>query len=148
MPGNIRLIALVHARHGRLPWAKLFEPAIRLARNGFAITTRMRNALASEPDLAGMSEWGRTHFYDGNGQPKAVGTILTNPELGDFLERLAERGPDYFYTGPTAEAIVRTVRSARINPSPMTAGDLATYEAKERQPVCGMYRQYRICGMP
>jgi gamma-glutamyltranspeptidase/glutathione hydrolase len=147
VPGNIRLMALVHGKHGKLPWAKLFEPAIRLAREGFAITPRMQRALASEPGLAGMSEWGRGHFYDGNGQPKAVGTILTNPDLADFLERLAARGPDYFYTGPSAEAVVRTVRGARVNPSPMTAGDLATYEAKERQPVCGMYRRYRICGM-
>jgi gamma-glutamyltranspeptidase/glutathione hydrolase len=147
VPGNIRLMALVHERHGRLPWAKLFEPAIRLARDGFAITARMRGALANEPELAGMSAWGRGHFYGADGQPKPVGTILTNPELAEFLGRLAARGPDYFYTGPSAEAIVRTVRGAARNPSPMVAGDLASYEAKERPPVCGMYRQYRICGM-
>jgi gamma-glutamyltranspeptidase/glutathione hydrolase len=147
VPGNIRLMALVHAKHGRLRWAQLFEPAIRLARDGFAITPRMQRALASEPELAGMSLWGRAQYYDGNGQPKAVGTILTNPELAAFLERLAARGPDYFYVGPSAEAIVRTVRGAQLNPSPMVAGDLATYQAKERQPVCGMYRRYRICGM-
>jgi gamma-glutamyltranspeptidase/glutathione hydrolase len=94
-----------------------------------------------------MSDWGRSHFFAADGQPRPVGTLLTNPDLAQFLERIAARGPDYFYVGPSAEAIVRTVRSAARNPSPMAAGDLASYEAKERPPVCGMYREYRICGM-
>jgi gamma-glutamyltranspeptidase/glutathione hydrolase len=147
VPGNIRLMALVHERHGRLPWAKLFEPAIRLAEGGFAITPRMRGALANNREQATLSPWGRAHFFAADGEPRPVGTILTNPELARFLRQLAARGPDSFYVGPAAEAIVRTVRAAPRNPSSMAAGDLATYEAKERPPVCGTYRGYRICGM-
>lgn len=147
VPGNIRMMALAHGRHGKLAWSRLFEPAIRLARDGFAITPRMRRALANEAELAGLSPWGKAQFFGPDGQPKPVGTLLRNPELAQFLERLAERGPDYFYVGPSAETIVRTVRGAARNPSLMVAGDLASYEAKERPPVCGLYRRYRICGM-
>ena len=147
VPGNIRLMALAHGRHGRMPWAKLFEPAIRLARDGFALTPRMRNAIGNNRELSGMTAWGRGHLFGPDGEPKAVGTVLRNPELAQLLEQVATRGPDYFYVGPAAEALVRTVRAAARNPSQMVAGDLAAYEAKERPPVCATYRRYRICGM-
>ena len=147
VPGNIRLMALVHSKHGKLPWPKLFEPAIRLARDGFAITPRMQRSLAGNSDLAASTPWGRNQFYQANGEPKAVGTTLRNPELARFLETLAERGPDWFYTGPPAQNLVRTVTTAANNPSPMTLGDLASYDAKEREVPCGTYRGHRICGM-
>jgi gamma-glutamyltranspeptidase/glutathione hydrolase len=147
VPGNIRLMALVHARHGKIAWAKLFGPAIALARDGFAITPRMRGALASASDLGASTAWARAQFYDAAGQPKPVGTLVRNPALAAFLQTIAARGPDQFYTGASADAIVRTVRSAPRNPSAMTTGDLASYDAKQRPPVCGMYRAYRICGM-
>jgi gamma-glutamyltranspeptidase/glutathione hydrolase len=147
VPGNIRLMALAHERHGSLPWAKLFEPAIRLARDGFALTPRGRNAIANNRDLAGLSAWGRSNLFGPDGEPKAVGTVMRNPELAQLLENVASRGPDYFYVGPAAEALVRTVRGAPRNPSAMVTGDLAAYEAKERPPVCAPYRGYRICGM-
>jgi gamma-glutamyltranspeptidase/glutathione hydrolase len=147
VPGNLRLIELAHRRHGRLAWARLFQPAIRLARDGFAITPRLYRALALEGSLAGFSPWGRQQFYQADGTPKPVGTILRNPELAALLTRIARRGPEAFYTGPDAEALVRTVRNASRNPSIMTRDDLATYRARERQPVCGRYRVYRICGM-
>jgi gamma-glutamyltranspeptidase / glutathione hydrolase len=147
VPGNIRLIELAHARHGRLAWARLFAPAIRLARDGFAITPRLYRMLAQPNSLAGLSAWGRGRFYEANGQPRPVGTVIRNPELAAFLERLAARGPEHFYTGAAAAELVRTVRTSERNPSPMAAADLATYQAHARAPVCGRYRGYRICGM-
>ena len=147
VPGNIRLMALAHQRHGKLPWARLFDPAIRLARDGFAITPRFQASLANNKGLAAMTPWARAAFYDATGAPKAVGTIVRNPELATFLEQLGARGADWFYTGPNASALVETVNRTMRNPSQMTTGDLARYEAKPRDPVCGRYRQYRICGM-
>jgi len=147
VPGNMRLMELAHARHGRLAWARLFAPAIRLARDGFAISPRLYRILAQPGSLAGFSPWGRGRFYGADGQPRPVGTVIRNPELGAFLERLAARGPEHFYTGAAAAELVRTVRSSERNPSSMTADDLATYQAHERAPVCGRYRGYRICGM-
>lgn len=147
VPGNVRLMAVAHARYGRVPWASLFGPAIRLARNGFAVTSRMHRFLVEYKQLAALSEAGRSLYYMPDGSPKPVGTIIRNPALADYLDQLAGRGPDSFYVGPNAQAIVANVNGSSRNPSQMTTGDLASYEAKQRPPVCGVYRDHRICGM-
>jgi gamma-glutamyltranspeptidase/glutathione hydrolase len=147
VPGNFRLMELAHARHGKLPWARLFEPAIRLARDGFMITPRLHQALRNNESLVKLTAWGRDTYYGADGQPLAVGTSVRNPELARLLEAVAARGPDYYYNGPPAQALVRAVTTAPRNPSDMTTGDVATYDAKEREPVCGVYRNHRICGM-
>ena len=147
VPGNIRMFELAHAKHGKLPWARLFAPAIRLARDGFAISPRMRDMLGGRTSAAALTPWARERFFDAGGQPKAVGTVIRNPELAALLEGVATRGPDWFYTGPPAQNLVRTVRAAAKNPSAMTLGDLASYDAKQRDVPCGEYRGHRICGM-
>jgi gamma-glutamyltranspeptidase/glutathione hydrolase len=147
VPGNIRMMALAHEKHGKLPWARLFGPAIRLARDGYAVTPRLNRALSSVKDLAASTAWGRSTFYAADGQAKPVGAVIKNPEFAALLESVAARGPEWFYTGPNADALVRTVNNAARNPSKMVKGDLAAYDAKQRDPVCGMYRQYKICGM-
>ncbi len=151
VPGNVRMMALAHARHGKLPWAVLFEPAIRLARDGFAVTPRLNHALARGDDegssLAASTAAARALYFDRSGQPLAVGTIVRNPAFAALLAQLAARGPDSFYVGPNAQAIVVAVNGSARNPSPMTLGDIASYAAKPRAPVCGNYRGHRICGM-
>jgi gamma-glutamyltranspeptidase / glutathione hydrolase len=147
VPGNIRMWAMAHRLHGKLPWAKLFEPSIRLARDGFVITPRMHEFLISRGRGAGYSPWGRRFFFDAKGNPKPAGTLLRNPELAATLEAVARRGADSFYVGPNADALVATVRNAAKNPSQMTRGDLASYDAKPRPVFCGTYRRHRVCGM-
>jgi len=147
VPGNVRLIETAHERHGRLPWARLFQPAIRLARDGFTISPRLFGMLSRYPGTGALSPGGRALFYGPDGQPKPAGTLVRNPELAAFLEALAARGPEHFYTGAAAGALARTVRDAPRNPSPMTRDDISTYRAHERPPLCGRYRGYRICGM-
>jgi gamma-glutamyltranspeptidase/glutathione hydrolase len=146
VPGNLRLAELAHRRHGRLPWAQLFAPAIRLARDGFQITPRLHRALAAEGSLGRFSPGGRALFYQANGEPHPIGTQVRNPELARLLEKIAARGPDYFYVGPAAQELVRTVRS-HANAGQMSEGDLASYSATDRPAQCGRYRGYRICGM-
>ncbi|HET7575526.1 MAG TPA: gamma-glutamyltransferase [Sphingomicrobium sp.] len=147
VPGNLRMMALAHREHGKLPWAALFQPAIKLARDGFKITPRLYNSLLKYPATGALSAEARAIFYQADGQPKPVGTLVRNPDFATFLEQLAKRGPDSFYVGPNAQAIAAAVSGAPHNPAPMTTGDIASYEAKERPPVCGTYRVYRICGM-
>ena len=147
VPGNIRMMALAHQRFGKLAWAALFQPAIKLARDGFKVTPRLFNALSKYPTTGALSAEARAIFYSADGQPKPVGTLVKNPALANFLEKLARIGPDSFYVGPNAQAIAATVSKAQHNPAPMTAGDVSSYEAKPRSPVCGAYRGYRICGM-
>src|SRR5690348_6561452 len=147
VPGNLRMMALAHQRYGKVKWAALFQPAIKLARDGFKVTPRLYNSLLKYPATGALSAEARAIFYQADGQPKPVGTTIRNPAFGAFLDKLARLGPDSFYVGPNAQAIAATVSRAPHNPAPMTTGDIASYEAKPRAPVCGTYRQYRICGM-
>jgi gamma-glutamyltranspeptidase/glutathione hydrolase len=147
VPGNVRMMGQAHQRYGKLPWAQLFQPAIRLARDGFRITPRLHNSLLKYPATGALSAEARGLFYGADGQPKPVGTLVRNSALAAFLENLAKLGPDSFYVGPNGQAIVATVSRAPHNPAPMTTGDIASYEAKPKAPVCGNYRVYRICGM-
>ena len=147
VPGNLRMMALAHKRYGKLPWAALFQPAIRLARDGFKITPRLYNALNQFRRTGAMSPEARVLFYGADGNPLPVGTLVKNPTFAAFLEGIAARGADSFYVGPNAQAIVATVNGSPLHPSQMTTGDIASYDAEPRSPVCGTYRGYRICGM-
>ena len=147
VPGNIRMMALAHQRYGKLPWADLFQPAIRLARYGFKITPRLYQMLDKYRETGALSAEGREIFYGTDGNPLPVGTLVKNLAFARFLDGIATRGPDSFYVGPNAQAIVATVNASPRNSSQMAPGDIATYEAKPRMSVCGTYRGYRICGM-
>jgi gamma-glutamyltranspeptidase/glutathione hydrolase len=147
VPGNLRMMALAHSRFGKLPWAALFQPAIKLARDGFVMTPRMNRALSSSQETGAMSAEARALYYAPDGNPLPTGTLIRNPALAKLLTDVAARGADSFYVGPNAQAIVATVNGSPRNPSRMAAGDIATYDAKTRNPVCGIYRGYRICGM-
>lgn len=145
VPGLVRGLELAHKARGRLAWPRLFEPAIRIAKNGFSVSPRL-NGLLGWYGAARFSAAARAHYFDGSGSPRAVGHLLKSPELAATLERIATGGADAFYAGPVAEAIVAAVNEA----SPaggMTLGDVARYEALERAPVCAGYRGRRVCGM-
>ncbi len=153
VPGIVRLMEAVHHDYGKLPWAKLFEPAIKLAENGFPVSPRLhwwldsaKDFLSSSPDLA-------AHFYKPDGSPLQVGETLKSPELAKTLHDIAEHGAAAFYAGPLAEEIVRKVNqgmgvAGRPNPGAMTLDDLKNYQAIKREAVCGTYRRYEICGAP
>lgn len=147
VPGNVRMMALAHAEHGRLPWKSLFGPAIRLARDGFILSPRGARMLAAYARVGAMTAEARAIYYQPDGSAKPVGSRIVNPALAAYLEQLAEQGADSFYVGPNARAIAAAVSNAARNPAPMTTGDIAAYDARERNPVCGTYRGYRICGM-
>lgn len=146
VPGTIAMLALAHQKYGRLPWARLFEPAIRLAEQGVPVTRKLANLLRGHPEIAAMPDIKRT-FSRPDGSLVEAGDILRNPELAAALRQIARNGPQGFYTGAIAEAIVDKVQHAPINPGGMQLGDLANYRAVERAPVCGRYRVYRICSM-
>ncbi|MBB3859931.1 gamma-glutamyltranspeptidase/glutathione hydrolase [Novosphingobium hassiacum] len=147
VPGNLRLAALAHNKHGKLAWRTLFQPAIRLARDGFAITPRMFASLGYATRTAAFDPAGRALFYGADGKPLPAGTLVKNPALAATFEMIAARGADAFYTGTNAETIAAKVGTAPFNPAPMTTADIAAYKAIERPPVCAPYRQYRVCGM-
>jgi gamma-glutamyltranspeptidase/glutathione hydrolase len=146
VPGNIRLMARAHQRWGKLPWAKLFDPAIRLAGEGFAISH------ATAIYLQGGEEFWRPFvdaqaLYWKDGRPLKEGDIARNPALAATLRTIAAQGPDAFYTGTIAEQISNAVATAPVNAATISLADLATYETKDRPAVCKQYRKYKVCGM-
>jgi gamma-glutamyltranspeptidase/glutathione hydrolase len=146
IPGVVAMLDLAHKKYGKLPWAKLFQPAIELAEKGFAVPHKLATTLKQYPQLAQMPDIKR-FFYHPDGTPYAEGEILKNPELAASLRLIAAEGPKGFYSGEIARAIVDKVQHAPVNPAGMTLADLAGYKAQERVPVCGLYRQYKLCSM-
>lgn len=146
-PGVLRMLHAAHARHGRLPWPRLFEPAIRLAREGFEVGARLHAMLAADAALRADVHAARL-YYDAAGRPWPVGARLRNPALADVLQAIAERGPDAFYRGSVAADIVRTVRGHPRHPGLLSDVDLAGYQPRQREPLCTDWRRYRICGFP
>ncbi|MFC4173024.1 gamma-glutamyltransferase [Microvirga sp. GCM10011540] len=146
VPGTVRLLETAHRNWGKLPWKDVIEPAARLAENGFAISPRLNGLLTQEKYLQN-DPVARAYFYEADGTPKAVGTILRNPAFARTLRTIAEKGADAFYTGEIAQDIVATVTGHATNPGDMTLDDLANYKVEERAALCGPYRSYKICGM-
>jgi gamma-glutamyltranspeptidase/glutathione hydrolase len=145
VPGTLRAMAMAQSSGGRLPWAALFQPAIRLARGGWTLSPRFAKLLA---DYAGFIDSGAARVFLGpSGRPLPVGTRLRNPEQAALFERIARAGPEAFYSGAQARKIVAAVNGAARNPSKMTVADLAAYRAKPRPPVCAAYRAYKVCSM-
>jgi gamma-glutamyltranspeptidase/glutathione hydrolase len=144
----IRMLDIAHAAHGKLPWAKLFEPAITLAQQGFAVPPRLARELSEGgPQLAAMPAI-RELFFNPDGTPVKAGQLWRNPKLAESLRQIAAAGPDAFYNGAIAGDIAQAVAQAPVNPAIMTRADIAGYQAKERAPLCGTYRSYRVCSLP
>jgi gamma-glutamyltranspeptidase/glutathione hydrolase len=147
VPGAVAMLFEAHRAYGRLPWASLFAPAIRLAEEGFAVSPRLARAIASEGPRLRRDPAARAYFTLPDGSALPAGHLLKNPDYAHSLRLVAAQGPDAFYRGEIADRIVAAVQGADWNPGRMTAADLATYRAVERPVVCGEFRTFRICGM-
>ncbi len=150
VPGVLRMLELAHREHGKTGWRELFDPAIALADQGFAISPRLAAQIAeSAPELA-RDEAARTYFLQPDGTGKPAGTTLTNPALAKTLSTIATDGADAFYTGVLAENIVAAVASDAGGRTPglLSTADLAGYQVKKRTALCSAYRAHEICGMP
>ncbi|OIN49335.1 gamma-glutamyltransferase [Pseudomonas costantinii] len=145
-PGVLRALEMAHQKTGHLQWSKLFDPAIRLAEQGFAISPRLHALIAADryipqsPDMA-------AYFLNADSTPKATGTLLKNPALANVFKRIAKEGPDALYHGPIADEIARKIQGNR-NAGSLSQADLKGYTAKERSPLCTDYKQWKVCGMP
>jgi gamma-glutamyltranspeptidase/glutathione hydrolase len=146
VPGVVKLLEEAHKRYGKLPWKQLFQPAIVLAERGFPISPRLYTLASKDQDL-NRTEPARKYFFLPDGKtPKPVGTLLVNRPYAQVLREIADHGANAFYKGEIAKDIAATVQHATV-PGDLTTDDLAGYEVKERPPVCGVYRVYKVCGM-
>lgn len=150
-PGTVAMLAQAHRQHGKLPWASLFEPAIGLAEDGFAISPRLHTLLKTETALQ-KDPIAAAYFYNDDGQPHPVGHVLKNPDLAAVLRAIATRGPQAFYDGPVALAMVNKVQQHPANPGRLNVEDLKHYQPIDREALCfehqAQQQALRICGFP
>jgi len=152
-PGLLRMLEQAHRRHGRLAWARLFEPAIRLSEAGYPLSGRSHKQLAADANLR-LDPQASRYFYDEQGRPHPPGHLMRNPALAAVLRLVAAGGADAFLRGPVAADIVRRVRSHPSNPGLLSEADLAGYTPRLRQPICSAWRAeqadggWRVCGFP
>lgn len=147
VPGTLRMLELAHRQHGKLRWSQLFEPAITLAEQGFRVSPRLHTLLKSEQHLKKDAAAAR-YFYQPDGEPLPVGTLLRNLPYAQVLREVAAIGPDAFYSGSTARDVVAKVQGHLTNPGTLSEADLAGYRAKQRPALCSDWKRYRLCGFP
>ena len=146
-PGAVKMLEAAHRQHGKLPWARLFEPAISLAESGFAVSPRLHELLRADAALRRDAQ-ARAYFYAADGTPHPVGHVLRNPALAVVLRAIARRGSDALHRGAIAADMVARVRSDAV-PGRLSEADLAAYAPRLREPICTVWRVvYRVCGFP
>ncbi|MFV0296463.1 MAG: gamma-glutamyltransferase family protein [Hyphomicrobiaceae bacterium] len=146
VPGTLRLLEAAHRKSGRLPWKRLFQPAIRMAEAGFNVSPRLHRLLAAS-DPATFDTAARTYFFAPSGAPWPVGHLLRNPAYAETLQQIAGSGADILYTGPLAQQIVAAAQTHDPAKGSMTLDDLARYRVIMREPVCQRYRGHNVCIM-
>ncbi|SFT64679.1 gamma-glutamyltransferase family protein [Halomonas saccharevitans] len=147
VPGTLRMLETAHGEHGRLPWAVLFEPAITLADDGFPVGSRLHASLDDTEALRDDAQ-ASGFFFTEQGEPLAEGHRLKNPALAVILQRVAEQDSSALHTGEVARDIVGRVQNHPAIPGSLSLEDLATYTAKEREPLCSDWQDHRLCGFP
>jgi gamma-glutamyltranspeptidase / glutathione hydrolase len=154
VPGTVRMLEVAHKQHGKLPWAKLFEPAIALAEGGFKISPRLNTLVKADAHLK-KDPTATAYFFKSDGDPRDVGVNLRNQPFADVLKRIATEGSKAMHEGPIAQAIVDKVQKHPDNPDnpgKLTMADMAGYQPKKREALCTDYsakgKDYRLCGFP
>jgi gamma-glutamyltranspeptidase/glutathione hydrolase len=142
VPGSVAGMVYAEQKYGKLPLRQVMAPAIRLAREGYALTWGEARDLQDDKYLGRFAESRRIFQRDGNYyQP---GEIFRQPDLARTLERIAAK-PDDFYHGALARQLAAAMQKGG---GLITVDDLARYEVKEREPVRGTYRGYEIVSAP
>jgi gamma-glutamyltranspeptidase/glutathione hydrolase len=144
VPGSPAGLFELHRRFGRLPWAEVVAPSVRLARDGFVVTPRLHEAIDWEKELLSRFPETAAVFLPG-GAPPPPGTMLRLPELASTLEAYAARGPGAIVTGPVAAAVERV---ARAHGGVLGAADLAAYRPEWRRPLLLRAFGWDIAAMP
>jgi gamma-glutamyltranspeptidase/glutathione hydrolase len=145
VPGAIAMYKSAHEQYGKLPWADLFQPAIRLAKSGFAVSPRLAGFLPMMAKRSRLDENPATaaYFYP-DGEPLQIGQILKNPAYAQTLTRVAEEGPSAFYEGELAAAMAMAAQAAP-NGGTLSVADIAAYRSAKREAICGAFAGNEIC---
>ena len=139
-PGTIAGLYQAQRQYGTLPWKTVIAPAIALAESGFPVSSRFVEATVARKFQNAEARKIFTH----NGKPYQIGEVLKQPELATTLRSIAQ-DPNSFYQGKIAQAIAQEMS---VNNGLITLEDLKQYRPTWRPPVCGNFRQVRVCSMP
>jgi len=145
VPGTVAGLWRAHQDYGRLPWKRVVDPAIRLARDGFEVTYDLAGLLAARKERLCRFEAACRYFYKPGGEAYEPGERFVQPDLADTLEAIATDGPDAFYRGGIAAKIVAEMEK---HGGLIDAGSLAAYEPAIRDAARGTYRGYEVLAMP
>ena len=144
VPGAVAGLVEAHRRYGRLPLARIIDPAIRLARDGFPVDEYRSQSIRDDSARLAAFPASRASFLPG-GAPPTPGSVLRQPDLARTLSAIRDRGADGFYQGPVADLIVAEMsRGGGL----ISSEDLSGYRAIWREPIVIRYRGYTIYSMP
>jgi gamma-glutamyltranspeptidase/glutathione hydrolase len=144
VPGTVMGLALAEEKYGRLGLARVMAPAIRLARSGFPISYSLAETIRSDRSRLEKFD-GSRHIFLRDGNLHEPGEIFRQPDLARTLAAISKRGPEAFYSGPTAGALAETMRKYG---GIITGEDLAHYQAKFRKPLLGHFRGFDVLTVP
>ena len=174
VPGLVSMLEMAHQDYGLLEWKSLFKPAIKLSENGFKISPRLYNAINKDKYLYFFPQ-SKKYFYKKNKtyssqteinlpfitadikmipkmkdeiQPKKKFDVLKNPNFANTLKIISLKKSEGFYEGKIAKNIVYTIQNSPIKKGVIDLNDLKNYKAKKRNPLCGKYREYKVCSAP
>ena len=151
VPGTVALLWDVHQQHGRLPWATTLQPAIRLARDGFRPSPRLRRSIGIAQRIGVDHSPAFQALYLPGGQPPPANRPFRNPALARTLELLAKDGGPSFYKGELAQQILAGMAALQTDQPDFrgwSPADLAGYAVVQRSPLCHRLRSYRLCTVP
>ena len=160
VPGLVSMLEMAHQDYGLLEWKSLFKPAIKIAEGGFKISPRLYNAINKDKYLYFFPQ-SKKYFYKKNKtyikmipkmkdeiQPKKKFDVLKNPNFANTLRIISLKKSEGFYEGKIAKNIVYSIQNSPIKKGVIDLNDLKNYKAKKRKPLCGKYREYKICSAP
>ncbi len=151
VPGTVALLWNAHQQHGRLPWATTLQPAIRLARDGFRPSPRLRRSIGIAQRIGVDHSPAFQALYLPGGQPPPANRPFRNPALARTLKLLAKDGGPSFYKGELAQQIVAGMAALQAEQPDFrgwSPADLAGYAVVQRSPLCHRLRSYRLCTVP
>ncbi len=146
-PSLVAMLGMAHEAHGRLPWPRLMQPAIRLSEEGFVIGPRLARSLQTYRAAISADPQARAIYLDADGRPWPQGHRLRNPEYARSLRAIAEQGPRALTQGRIAEEIIAAAgREPRAGS--LSLDDLAAFAPRRLEPLCAPFRAYRVCSVP
>ena len=144
VPGSVAGLLKAHQDHGTMPLADLLMPSIRLARDGFEVTHDLNYVLEWGKESMLSNEASNNKFYSANKDPIEIKSTFKQPNLAKSLFMISKKGADVFYRGEIAKWISE---ESLANGGLITLEDMASYEAKYREPIVTSYRGYKIISM-